>query len=185
MRRMPWTTYLWPGLPQIWLFGEWPGLGLALAAACVLDVLLVVSFGWSELIDRHWRIALWGAFAAAWVAAAAWSVGYCRRRAETCNLPSEQDSFGAAVEQYLKGNHYEAEQILGGLLRRNARDIEARLMLATLLRRVGRRDEAARHLDALEHFEAAAKWALEIEEERALLAEAKNVRSSADAKTVG
>ena len=35
------------------------------------------------------------------------------------------------MDYYLKGDNYQAEQILEGLLRRNVRDLDARLMLAT------------------------------------------------------
>ena len=52
MCRMPWCFYLWPGLPQMWLYGSWSGLAVALGAAAMLDVLLLVSFGWTELIGR-------------------------------------------------------------------------------------------------------------------------------------
>lgn len=179
MRRMPWTTYLWPGLPQTWFHGSWPGLALALGAAGVFNVLLVVCFGWSELVGPNLRNSLWAAFAAAWIAAVVWSAGQCLCRAAIGDLKPGQDDFDAALDHYLRGNHYEAEQILESLLRRNVRDLDARLMLATLLRRVGRLDEASRQLDSLVRFEGADKWELEIEEERALLAEAKTRKASA------
>ena len=69
---------------------------------------------------------------------------------------------------YLKGDNYQAEQILEGLLRRNIRDLDARLMLATLLRRAKRIDEATQHLDMLVRFEGTEKWELEIQQERDL-----------------
>lgn len=179
MRRMPWTTYLWPGLPQIWVHGSWSGLTLALGAACVFDVLLAISLGWSELIGRNLRNGLWTAFAAAWIVAVVWSIRQCRRQAAVGEVEPEQDPFTAALNHYLRGNHYDAEQILDGLLRRNVRDLDARLMLATLLRHVGRLDEASRQIDALVRFEGAEKWALEIEQERKLLNEAKTRKASA------
>jgi len=58
----------------------------------------------------------------------------------------------------LKGDGYQAEQILEDLLRRNVRDLDARLLLATLLRRAGRVDDATRQLDTLACFEGADKW---------------------------
>ena len=56
-------------------------IGLALGAAVVLDLLLLVSFGWSELIGQSLRNTLWVAFGVFWVVAAGWSVRQCRRRA--------------------------------------------------------------------------------------------------------
>ena len=179
MRRMPWTLYLWPGLPQIWMHGNWSGLVLALGAAGLLDVLLLVSFGWTELIGQNLRNSLWAILVVAWIAAIVWSKKQCRRQAVVASPEREEDSFHQALDHYLKGDNYQAEQILEGLLRRNIRDLDARLMLATLLRRAGRLDEATRHLDTLVRFEGAEKWELEIQEERELLSEARTEKASA------
>ena len=179
MRRMPWTIYLWPGLPQICFHGSWSGLGVAIGAAAALNVLLLVSFGWTELIGPVLRNTFWVAFAVAWIAAIVWSSKQCRRQKVACSLEPEEDSFGQAIDCYLKGDAYQAEQVLEGLLRRNIRDVEARLMLATLLRRAKRLDEATQQLDTLAKFEGAGKWELEIQEERDLLAEARTKVASA------
>ena len=179
MRRMPWTTYLWPGLSQLWAYGSWTGLALAIVAAGTLDLLLLVSFGWSELIEAGLRNILWGAFGISWIVATGWSARQCRRHAAAGKIDPEEDLFGKALDFYLQGDYQQTEQILEGLLRRNVRDLEARLMSATLLRRVGRFDEAARQLDTLAKFEGAGKWELETQQERELLAEAKTRKQTA------
>jgi hypothetical protein len=179
MRRMPRCFYLWPGLPQMWLYGSWSGLTVALGAAMLLDVLLLVSFGWTELIGSGIRNILWPIFAAAWIAAIFWSRKECRRQAVVASPEHGEDSFRQALDHYLKGDDYQAEQILEGLLRRNVRDLDARLMLATLLRRAKRPDEATQHLDMLSRFEGAEKWEQEIRAERGLLAEARSETASA------
>ncbi len=114
-----------------------------------------------------------------WAAAVGWSIGQCRRQAAVWGQVPENDPFAAALDHYLKGDYYQTEQILEGLLRRNVRDLEARLMLATLLRRTGRRDEAARQLDLLGRLEGAGKWEMEIEDERERLAEAETSKTTA------
>ena len=81
MRRMPWTTCLWPGLPQLWIYGSWSGLVLALGMAVGLDLLVLASFGWSELIAPGLRSTLWTVFGLFWLTAAGWSARHCRRRA--------------------------------------------------------------------------------------------------------
>ena len=179
MRRMPWTIYLWPGLPQICFYGSWSGVGLAIAAAAALDVLLLVSFGWTELIGPNLRITFGIALVVGWIVGAVWSSQQCRRQKVAGSLQPAEDSFGQAIDCYLKGDAYQAEQVLEGLLRRNIRDVEARLMLATLLRRARRLDEATQQLDTLVKCEAAGKWELEIQEERDLLAEARTKTASA------
>jgi cytochrome c-type biogenesis protein CcmH/NrfG len=74
------------------------------------------------------------------------------------------------VQHYLKGDYYQAEGILQRLIKTNAADADARLMLATLLRHAGRFDEAAGQLDALALVDGAEKWRFEISRERRRLA---------------
>ena len=114
-----------------------------------------------------------------WAAAVGWSIRQCRRRARCRGRTPARDSFAEALDHYLKGDYYQAEQILEGLLRRNVRDLDARLMLATLLRRTGRLDEAARQLDVLATIGRRGKWELEIEDERERLAEAETSKTTA------
>lgn len=179
MRRMRWTTYLWPGLPQLWLYGSWSGLALAIGTAAVLDLLLLISFGWSELIGPGMRNAVWASFGMFWVFGAIWSARQCRRRDRAGKLDLREDLFGEALDHYLKGDYYQAEHVLEGLLQRNLRDVDARLMLATLMRHTDRFDEAAHQLDTLAHFEDATKWELEMREERRLLAERRLQKATA------
>jgi hypothetical protein len=181
MRRLPWTTYVWPGLPQVWAYGDWSALALALGAAGVFDVLLLVTCGWSELIGPSWRIALWSAFAVAWVAAVGWSVGQYRQTASAIEH-FENDPFGEALTHYLAGDYFQTEQVLQAMLRRNDHDADARLLLATTLRRDKRLEEAERQLNLLAKMENAARWESEIQDERDLLrdlsAEAKAERKN-------
>ncbi len=173
MRRMRKAMYLWPGLPQLWSRGDWYALAVAATAAAVLNVLLVATFGWSELIAPATRNALWIGMFTAWTAATV-ATGIWHRRCDPPeSLDSSTDCFSRAMEFYLKEDHFQTERVLSGLLRRDRRDIEARLMLATLMRHTGRFDEATGQLNRLVRIEGAEKWELEIRRERELLAEAK------------
>ncbi len=172
---MRWAIYCWPGLPQLWLRGLWSGLGLAAVAAAGLNVAVLASFAWSEWIAADVRNGLWMALAVLWIASGGLSTRWVGRQPTPKqtgqNVDSAKDDFNVALEHYLKGNYFETERVLQRLLQRNARDLEARLMLATLLRHTGRRDEALMHLDRLDRFEGSQKWELEIRQERNLLAE--------------
>jgi len=179
MRKMRWIAYLWPGLPQLWTYGTWSGLIVALGAAALLDLLLVVSFGWSELLVHGVRTASWVAFGVVWVVGVAWSVRQTRRRVTVERLDVRKDAFPDALDYYLKGDYYQAEHVLVDLLRQNLRDIDARLMLATLMRHTGRLDEAERQLDTMSRFEGAGKWELEMGQERERLTEAKADKATA------
>jgi hypothetical protein len=179
MRRMRWMTYLWPGLAQLWTYGSWAGLALAVGTAVGLDLLLLVSFGWSELIGPSLRNTLWAAYGGFWIVSAIWSAKQCRHRVAAANPDPKQDVFAEALNYYLKGDYYQTEQLLEGLLKRNLRDVDARLMLATLMRHAGRFDEAKQQLDTLARFEGAGKWQWEIGRERELLAAVKKQRATA------
>jgi hypothetical protein len=52
-------------------------------------------------------------------------------------------------------------------------------MLATVMRRTGRLEEAAGQLDTLCRFEGSEKWGLEIQQERQRLAEARTQNATA------
>jgi thioredoxin-like negative regulator of GroEL len=82
----------------------------------------------------------------------------------------------------LKGNWVESEHLICRVLRRAPRDLDAGLMLATLLRHTGRLEEAQRQLDRIVRFEGAHKWALEIRREREFLDEARKARASESEK---
>jgi hypothetical protein len=87
--------------------------------------------------------------------------------AETEKRRSQMDQmFREAQQRYLENDWVAAEQLLLILLKQDARDVEARLMLSTLWRHQGRLEEAGRQLDRLERLEAAGKWRQEIAAER-------------------
>ncbi len=172
MRRTPWATYLWPGLPQVWTRGSWSALLLATAAATLLNLAMIGTLVWCELIAPDVRTALWGTLGGVWGVAALVSFVWGRWLKASEQTDPAAEPFMTALEYYLKGNWFQAERALGRLLRKNARDLEARLMLAALLRHTGRFDEAGRQLDRLQRIEDAVKWELEIHRERKLLAKA-------------
>jgi predicted Zn-dependent protease len=147
-------------------------LAVAVTAAGLLNVALVGSFIWSDLFARQMRIIGWVFLGVAWSVSAGVSAWRQRREESQDRTPGE-DWFGEALDGYLKGNWVEAERLLGRLLERDRRDLEARLMLATLLRRTKRFDEATRQLNHLVRMEGSQHWALEIRREGELLTEAR------------
>lgn len=179
MGRMPWRIYLWPGLTQVARQGAWGALGVAVGFTALLNLALASTLLWSELFTPTVRNAVWGAVVVFWAASAILSYRWDRRQRVPNDSPCEEDPFSQALDHYLKGNWFEAEQVLCGLLRANPRDVDAGLMLATLLRHTRRFDEARKHLDRLGRLEGAAKWHLEMARERELLDEAQTEAASA------
>jgi hypothetical protein len=171
MRKVPWMVFLWPGLPQLWLGGQWAGLAKAIGAAVMLNAVLIGSFVWSELINSGTRNILLAAVGLLWMASVVRGYVQTSRRASRKPDTPAKDTFAQALDLYLKGDHFQAECLLVEMLGRNQRDLDARLMLATLYRHNRRYEEAGKQLDTLVRFEGAEKWKLEIESERMLIEE--------------
>lgn len=173
MGKMPWAVFLWPGLPFLYRGQTW-GLVVALATTAVLNVALLSTFVWIELLGHAVRVALWFVLALGWGAAAWWAWRVLRTEAAPPPETPTEQGFASAMHHYLRGDWFEAERLLVGLLAHNEEDVESRLMLATLLRHRKRFDEALRHLEFLQGLEAAGSWHWEICRERQLLADAES-----------
>jgi hypothetical protein len=163
---------LWPGLPQLWLAGAWSGLALAVGFALLLDLLLLTSLLWTEWVEGAFRFAGWTAVAVLWGVSVITGWRWSNEQNAVDRRPREEDLFPRALGEYLKGNWYEAETACKNLLRRLPGDIQARLLLATLLRRTRRWSEAREHLQTLKRLEAAAGWEFEVADEEQRLADA-------------
>jgi predicted Zn-dependent protease len=143
-------------------------LALAAGFAVLVNVLLLATFVWVELLDPPRLRLAWLAAGGLWAGSAMVSAWYSRGLAPR-RRNSAEAMFREALREYLRASWFEAEQILGRLLRLQPRDVEARLMLATLLRRTGRDSEALEQLDRLELLADASQWAREIAEEKQLI----------------
>jgi hypothetical protein len=180
--RLHWCAYLWPGLPQVWLRGSWVGLLLAVGFTAIANVLLAATLVWDEWLPARGRWIGLAGLAVIWVVA--WIEGRAEWRRliaqwkegaeESDNLqdPVREQGYREAQTAYLAGDWVSAERRLLELLRYDARDAEARLLLATLWRHENRHDAALQELDALERLETAAPWAFEIATERERIAAA-------------
>ena len=181
MRRMPWPAYLWPGLPQLARDGNWAALAVAVAAAAMLNAVLLGTWFWSDVFAPAPHIICWVFLGVAWGISAGYGAWTDRRQAaaeahSAEKGPAEKSAgkiFSSALEEYLKGNWFEAERKLNILLRRDEHDLEARLLLATLLRHTKRFDDATHQLNLLVRLDGAHGWALEIQREGELLTEAR------------
>jgi hypothetical protein len=170
MRRLRWVTLVWPGLPQLWFAGSWTGLAMAAGFAALLNLAFVCSRLWTELFSPETRTLIWLAAGVIWIASAAVSVRWVAGLKVSGPSADDEDLFNSARSEYLKGNWFEAELALNRLLTGNLLDVEARLMLATLLRHTGRHQEAGEQLARLGRMDGAERWTLEIARQRTRLA---------------
>lgn len=179
MRRMPWATYLWPGLPHLWFSGLWSGLALAAGFAVLLNLLVLASFVWVELLSPLDLRLGWLAVGSLWGGSAAISAWFDRGATAQSGAASAEVLFREALSEYLQGSWFEAETILGRLLHLDPRDVEARLLLATLLRHTGRYQEALNQLNRLERLQDSHLWAREIAAEKQWISEGQSPPGSA------
>ncbi len=180
-RTRRWILLAWPGLAHLWVRGSWAGLALSLGFTALLALLGVSRLVWTEWLPPEIQMFLAAALAAIWLAAAAvtlqtdlLSAGPEPRHGEPVGdrrPGGGPDLFRSAQAQYLQGDWLAAEQTLRQILTRQPRDVEARLLLATLLRHTSRLEEAAQHLVCLERMEQAERWSFEIAGERLRLAD--------------
>lgn len=170
MGRTPYLAYVWPGLPTILATGSWLGLAWAVGFAVLINLLILASLWWPELLMSRVRMGLWLVTAVFWVGATIVS-SRALRDLELSEETVEGPSFRDATQKYLQADWFGAEQILLDLLSKNPRDVDSGLMLATLWRHTGRFEEASQQLDRLELLDGARKWRLEIHQERKRLAE--------------
>lgn len=77
--------------------------------------------------------------------------------------------FNQAQTEYLKGHWNEALTLLTRQIETDHRDMEARLLLATMSRRVGELDNAGQQLKQMQRFDEAVHWKFEIGREIELL----------------
>jgi hypothetical protein len=170
MQRLRWLTLAWPGLPQLWFAGSLTGLAVAIGFAALLNLGLLSGWLWTELFSPQIQSLIWLAAGVFWLAAAASSARWVAGLSMSGPSADDEGLFNLARSEYLKGNWFEAEVTLDRLLTRNVLDVEARLMLAMLLRHTRRDAEASQHFAQLSRMEGAERWELEISREQARLA---------------
>lgn len=170
MRKTSWALYLWPGLPALWLDGSWAGLAVAAGFGAALNVLLAASYVWFELLAHGQLVAGWTVLGVVWLGAAMVSRRWRARRAALETASPARDLFQSALAEYLRGHWYDAEAAVSRLVAKNPKDVEARLLWATLLRRTRRAVESRAQLKQLERLDGAAEWREEISREWQALA---------------
>ncbi|MBX3415224.1 MAG: tetratricopeptide repeat protein [Pirellulales bacterium] len=150
--------------------GTWSGLALAVGFSLLLDGALVVSYAWTELVSPAVRTTAWTVLGACYLASVVAGCRWRWRQSAASLEVREAGLFERARDDYLRGHWLDAETTLHELLARDPRDVDARLLLASLYRRTRRHDEAQRVLARLERLDGGEKWIDEIRRERALLA---------------
>lgn len=161
-RGMAW----WPGFMNLWYRGEIYSLAISFLFATIFNIAILATLFWPEWLAVWVVRSLWLllAFSACW----SFTVSFFSKSSVQASLPSvECDSlFTEAQIEYLKGQYFEAEATLHRILATGTEDVEAALLLASVLRRTGRFRQALDCLERLERLDNARYWTQEIAEAR-------------------
>lgn len=170
MRPLRYLTILWPGLPWAWLRGSVAGLLLAIAFAVVLNVAILSTIIWTEGASPGAGLGLWTAVGVVWLVSTFSAVSAFPPPLALGRTPAVDALYVSARDAYLARDWLTSESKLLAALELQPTDGEVQLLLATLMRRVGRVDEALEALDRLARSDSGAPWLSVIERERSLIA---------------
>ncbi len=153
----------------MWWRGSFAGLLVAVSFASLVNLTIVVSFIWPELVGTAVPTLGWLAVAAVWCSALIRSFRHLPQASADDPPNADVDLFVQAQVEYLRGHWLETEALLRRQLELQPGDAESMLLLATLYRHRHRCDDADAELASLELRDAGAKWQWEIRCERQLL----------------
>lgn len=165
----------WPGLPGLWYRGQTSSLLLAVGFSILLNLALVSTFLWPWSLGETFPLVAWPIILLIWITSA-W-VAYKTLpdwvsvpKIATPDTPQRSDTlFIRAQQEYLRGHWPESETMLRRCLHNWPRDIEARLLLATLLRHTRRLYDASAELENLLKYDESINWISEIRREQKLI----------------
>jgi thioredoxin-like negative regulator of GroEL len=153
---------------------------LAIAFAVALDVGILTTFIWPDLVELPVTFAVWAGVCVIWLAS---TVSAAAAFPPALARPAAADVdplFVQARNAYLARDWVTAETRLRDLLKLAPTDGEAQLLLATLLRRAGRLAEARDALEKLSASDTGARWRTAIAAERDRISTTRRGDSDAD-----
>lgn len=172
-KTLRWAMVLWPGLTLAWQAGNLRALGICLGFVFALQAAWIGTFIWPGLLSGWESRLLWWSLAA-WVAGSVLYQIYCAAWTTKAGSSICCDKvLQAAQSEYLRGNYFEAEELLTVYVSQGEWDVEAAMWLASIYRRTGRLEAASVVLQTIESLERGSLWAAEIAQEYRKIKEAK------------
>ena len=160
--RIPWMTYLWPGLPQLTQRGTWTALFWALATAFLLDGVIITRYIWPETFNNIWDNVILGGCIGVYVIGCVVSYQVEKSRQDYIEAHNGTDLFPEAKMRYLEGKYFEAEQDLNKQIQFHPEDIPARMLLMDLYIVNRRLEEALKQLQITIELPDAQAWKWEL-----------------------
>jgi tetratricopeptide (TPR) repeat protein len=165
----------WPGLPGLWQRGQISSLVIAIGFTILLNAALISTYVWPRMMGDAFPIVTWPLILLVWSTSIVFSYRSMPNWLETPKIAVADERkqsdvlFLRAQQEYLKGNWEETERLLRRCLEIWPRDIEARLLLATLLRHSRRLFDASEELAHLLKYDESINWISEIRREQKLI----------------
>lgn len=160
---------VFPGITGIRQYSYVSFLATALFFSLLLDGFLIVNFYWTAYITPNQRNVLAAALVLAWLLLTVGESIYLRYL-QSQELPANRDeTYKQAVVLYLQRNWSGVESLVLPYLQKHPKDIEMRLLQATMYRHTERYEEAALLLDKLQLLNGSTNWYAEIEAEKRFL----------------
>ena len=159
---------LWPGLPAVWSRGSWLGLVVSLLFASLVQASIFAWIIWPELIGPITSVVVCFVTFAFWLLHAGPQIVQVFAKSDPAPVQAEH-LFRGAQDEYLKGNWFQAEQLFAAFAERDPTDLESRMMLAGLYRRLNRFAEAREQLQLMLDCTRSASWEFEINREHELI----------------
>lgn len=175
MRWGPLLLCGWPGLPGLWFRGQMSSLLVAVGFSILLNLALVSSFLWPWSLGETFPAVAWPMIfliwgTSTWVAYHGLTDVMSVPTSEKVADPDRPDTlFNQAQREYLGGHWEEAESLLKRRIENAPRDVEARLLLVTLLRHTRRLDQSRDQLSEMQRFDEAHEWEFEMDREQQLI----------------
>ncbi len=157
----------WPGLQSLWLQGDVRGLFWALVFALAVNAALIDTLVWPDLFQFGSPFLVWGLVGMVWIAGC-WLAVRDDSTSPSGEDPAECEGdalFIQAQTEYLSGHWDEAVWLLERRLSQVPRDLEARLLLATLHRHQRRFAAAEAELRTVLKYDGSIRWQREIDRE--------------------
>ena len=161
------AAMLWPGVPQLWLRGEVRGLLHAAWFACLFNGVWLATVAWPDLLGPWTLRACWFVVIGASIFAAIWAMRHWQAW-EAGNMVTEEGEaqFEEAQTHYLSGDYFEAEAALHRIFTSGKQDVEAAILMVSILRRTKRYAQALYCIEKLLLLDNAMPWHRELLQEQ-------------------
>jgi hypothetical protein len=174
------TFGFWPGSLPAWRDGDLRGLFIAIAFGAGLSIAWIASTVWPLWLSPIRLGLLWGLLGTiACVSMTFCAIhGYLSPYRTFTGCPDAR--LLQAQAHYLRAEYFEAEKILSPFCRVSQCDVEAALLVASILRRTERYQASIEMLDRIALLDRARSWLEEIEQEKRIVLKQK-IRTQSEA----